>query len=107
MEASERQRFQEKLDRLADNVPGMLYQYQLNADGSSRFPYVSSGVQAIYGLTPEQLQHDALQAFARIHPEDYKPGMQGIRGSARTRGLWQAEYRVQHPDCLLYTSRCV
>jgi diguanylate cyclase (GGDEF)-like protein/PAS domain S-box-containing protein len=98
MEASERQRFQEKLDRLADNVPGMLYQYQLNADGSSRFPYVSSGVQAIYGLTPEQLQHDALQAFARIHPEDYKPGMQGIRGSARTRGLWQAEYRVQHPE---------
>ena len=54
LEAGQR-RQQEMLRRLVESLPGMLYQYQLEPDGRSHFPYASPGVADIYGFTPEQL----------------------------------------------------
>lgn len=96
MEASQRQLFQEQLDQLADNVPGMLYQYQVNPDGSSHFPYASTGSHAIYGLSPEVLRTDAAQAFARIHPED-RAGILATFSPGRPLASFKAEYRVNLP----------
>lgn len=98
LEASQRQLFQQQLDQLADNVPGMLYQFQMDADGHLSFPYVSDGAREVYELTPEQLQADASLAFARLHPHDHHLGLLGIRASARTLGNWQSEYRVNLPE---------
>lgn len=97
LEASSRQLTQELLDQLVENVPGMLYQYQLDPDGSSRFPYTSAGIREIYGLSPEDVREDASPAFARIHPDDLKMGVAGIQASARTLGMWHADYRVLLP----------
>ncbi len=36
-----------RLSRLTDNVPGVIYQFQLNSDGTMSFPYVSSGCRDI------------------------------------------------------------
>lgn len=97
LEASQRQLFQLQLDQLAENVPGMLYQYQLDPDGSSHFPYASAGAVDIYGLTPDELRTDAGKVFERLHPDDRERGILGIQASARTLGIWQAEYRVNLP----------
>lgn len=97
MWASERQRYQEKLDQLAENVPGMLYQFQLDPDGSSRFPYASRGALDVYELTPEQLRHDAGCVFARIHPDDLQPGVALIQEAARSLKVWDQDYRVVLP----------
>ncbi|MBS0465630.1 MAG: diguanylate cyclase [Proteobacteria bacterium] len=87
----------EMLHRLVENLPGLLYQYQLEPDGRSHFPYASPGVADIYGHTPEQLQADAAPVFARIHPADLQPGMADIEQSARTLTDWKSEYRVILP----------
>lgn len=97
MEASKRQLFQEQLDQLADNVPGMLYQYQVEPDGSSHFPYASSGTHAIYGVSPEELQADASLVFSRIHPDDL-PGIKSIFDPTHQVTAWKSEYRVILPD---------
>lgn len=96
MEASKRQLFQEQLDQLAENVPGMLYQYQLDPDGSSHFPYASIGTHAIFGVTPEQLQADASLVFSRIHPDDL-PGIKSIFHPTRQVTAWKSEFRVTLP----------
>ncbi|HQQ69697.1 MAG TPA: diguanylate cyclase, partial [Alicycliphilus sp.] len=90
-------RQQQLLHRLVENLPGMLYEYQLEPDGRSHFPYASPGVAEIYGFTPEQLQADAAPVFARIHPDDLEPVRAYIQEAARTLADWRAEYRVVLP----------
>lgn len=88
---------QETLDRLAENVPGVLYQYQREPDGRSHLPYVSRGVQDLYGLSAEQLRANAQSMLECIHPDDL-PALQGsVLQSAQTLQLWRAEFRVTLP----------
>ncbi|WP_313083458.1 diguanylate cyclase [Pulveribacter sp.] len=87
-----------RLDRLAGQVPGMLYQYQVEPDGSSRFPYVSAGVQGIYGFAPEELRDDASPVFQRIHPDDLLRVNRSIEAALRTLQPWHDEYRVRLPE---------
>ncbi|MEO1187277.1 MAG: PAS domain S-box protein, partial [Cyanobacteria bacterium J06636_27] len=48
-----------RLSRLADNVPGMIYQFQLNPNGKRSFPYVSCGCQDIYEVEQQKIKEDA------------------------------------------------
>ena len=87
-----------RVDRLAQHVPGMLYQYHLRPDGSSHFPYTSIGIKNIYGVLPEQVSNDAEAVFKVIHPDDLQPVGESIQASARTLSDWHAQYRVNLPD---------
>ena len=97
LDASRRQLFQAQLDQLAENVPGMLYQYQLETDGRSYFPYASRAALDVYGLSPEELGEDASPVFKRLHPDDLERVRTEILASARTLDIWQSEYRVILP----------
>lgn len=87
-----------RLDRLAQHVPGMLYQYYLRPDGSSHFPYASAGIKQIYGVLPEQVSDDAEAVFHVIHPDDLARVSESIQTSARTLGNWHEQYRIQLLD---------
>lgn len=87
----------ERLERIAENVPGMLYQYLLRPDGSSAIVYSSPGIDAIYGLRPEEVRDDAGPIFRTLHPQDLGRVRAGIEASARHLSEWHDEYRVQHP----------
>jgi len=87
-----------RIDRLAQHVPGMLYQFHLRPDGSSHFPYTSAGIKNIYGAVPEQVGNDAESVFKVIHPDDLQRVSESIQASARTLSDWHAQYRVNLPD---------
>jgi PAS domain S-box-containing protein len=84
----------QRLDRLSRNLPGMLYQFQQNPDGTAFFPYSNDGVKALYGLPPESIQKEAAVLFDRIHPDDRAAVLESIDRSAKTLTLWQGEFRV-------------
>ena len=86
-----------RLDLLAAQVPGMLYQYQIDADGRNTFPYASAGALDVYGYTPEQLREDALPVFGRILPDDAQALKGSIEASAQSLQPWRHEYRVLLP----------
>lgn len=88
----------DRLDRLAEHVPGVLYQYVLYPDGRSAFPYASHGLKDIYGVLPEQVRNDASPVFAVIHPDDIERVSNSIHDAAQRLGLWQCEYRVCLPE---------
>lgn len=98
-DVTERRQLQERLDHLAENVPGMLYQFCLWPDGRTSFPYVSPGVQQIYGHSAEDLQHNAQAAFERIVPEDQERVHASVMQSALDLSPWRDLYRVQLPGC--------
>lgn len=83
-----------RLQRLAANIAGMLYQYVLYADGCESFTYVSSKCREIYELEPEKLQQDFGQVWAMIHPEDVERVRQVNRNSAQRLERFDVEFRL-------------
>jgi len=87
----------ELLANLARLVPGVIYQYRLDPDGRSAFPYASPGMNDIYEVTPAEVQADASPVFERLHPEDYERVANLIQESARTLQEFYCEFRVILP----------
>ena len=88
----------DRLNKIADRVPGMVYQYLLNTDGTSCFPYSSEGIRDIYRVTPDEVVIDASVVFTRIHPDDFEGVVASIQHSATSLTLWRHEYRVKFGD---------
>jgi PAS domain S-box-containing protein len=93
----EREQLLERFNRLTEQLPGVVYQYQLNSDGQTWFPYSSQGIVDVYGVTPEQVRLDAATAVQAIHPDDRPHILDGIADSAKHLSIWRSEYRVNHP----------
>jgi PAS domain S-box-containing protein len=63
-----------RYERIAANVPGIVYQFIHLPDGGKRFTFVSEGARALCGVAPEAIVRDPDALFGLIHPED-RPGM--------------------------------
>jgi two-component system sensor histidine kinase/response regulator len=85
----------DRLEQVADLVPGMVFQYRLRPDGSTHFPYASEGIQQIYRVTPAQVLEDASVVFPRIHPDDRDRVLAAVNESARSLQPLKIEYRVR------------
>ncbi|RUO20891.1 hypothetical protein CWE08_07250 [Aliidiomarina iranensis] len=83
-----------RLSAIADTIPGMIYEFRQDANGTTSFPFASSGIYSIYGVTPEQVKEDASQAFQVIHPDDLERVAQSIQDSYETLDDWYCQYRV-------------
>jgi len=84
--------------KLADNLPGMLYQFRLTPDGSISFPFVSEGCRELFDLAPQAIQEDGLRLVALIHPEDLSSFNQSVAHSAQTLSSWHWEGRFCLPS---------
>ncbi|MGM0693645.1 MAG: PAS domain-containing protein [Pseudomonadota bacterium] len=90
-------RLSQRLEKLAEQLPGFIYQYQLSPEGKGCFPYASRTSLAIYGVTPDELAHNDEAAFSTIHPDDQAKVKAAIEASAETLTHWHCEYRVMPP----------
>ena len=86
------------LEKLSEQVPGVIYQYLLLPDGRSMFPFASDGMRDIYELSPDDVREDATVVFTRLHPDDLSRVADGIAESARTLAPWGCDYRVVLPQ---------
>lgn len=87
-----------RLEKMAANVPGMIYQYVLRPDGSNYFSYVSPGCYNIFELKTEQIQKDVDNTFERTHPDDLPILKETIAASARSLQPWKQEWRIITPS---------
>ncbi|MDR9440384.1 MAG: PAS domain-containing protein [Halomonas sp.] len=97
LDISDSFRLSQRLEKLAQQLPGFLYQYLLPPSGAGRFLYASRSSMAIYGATPEVLARSDEAAFSVIHPDDIPQVEASILESAETLSHWHCEYRVRHP----------
>ncbi|MBO1350559.1 MAG: PAS domain S-box protein [Hormoscilla sp. GUM202] len=94
LEQSEENRFQ----TLTANVPGMIYQFLLQADAGVCFPYVSPRCLSLCELEPEALQQDAHLFFELLHPDDRQGFEASITASVNTLQPWRWEGRIITPS---------
>ncbi|WP_066376999.1 PAS domain-containing sensor histidine kinase [Anabaena sp. CA = ATCC 33047] len=87
-----------RLQRLADNVPGMLYEFHLQPDGTMSFPYVSSGCREITEREPKELQDNPSLTLSDVHPDDISYVQAAIADSAKTLHNFGNEWRIITPS---------
>ena len=84
-----------RLQKIASQVPGVVYQFRMRPDGSSYFPFASEAIRGIYRCSPEEIREDASKVFAILHPDDHEAIVTSIQESARDLSPWCHEYRVK------------
>ncbi|MBD2563520.1 MULTISPECIES: ATP-binding sensor histidine kinase [Nostoc] len=87
-----------RFQNLANNIPGMVYQFRLAVDGSASTPYVSSGCLDLYGLEPELVMAGTHNLYAMNHPEDQPAIAQAIAYSAQNLTPFEQEWRIILPS---------
>lgn len=93
--AEEQQReLRERLERVADNVPGMIFQYRRGADGHPSLPYASHGVHEIFGVSAEAAAQDSSVLLDAIHADDRERVIGAFDESARSLLPCLVEFRV-------------
>jgi len=69
-----------RFQKLAANLPGVIYQFRMDAEGSMSFLFASAGCRELYEIEPEQME----RSLEMTHADD-RPGMMAeIARSART-----------------------
>ncbi len=87
----------ERMRILAQQVPGVVFQYQRFPDGHDEFPFTSDHIADLYEVTPSEIRNDGSKAHSRAHPEDFNRIRHTILESQTQLTPWQCEYRVVLP----------
>ncbi len=83
-----------RFHHMAANIPGgMIFQFLMRLDGSIALPYISPSCREIYGLEPEELQHNPALIMDTVHAEDRATFHESIAVSAQTLLPWRWEGR--------------
>jgi PAS domain S-box-containing protein len=88
----------DRLEKIASQLPGVVYQFKLHANGRFCFPYVSEGIREIFRLVPKEVCEDASKVFELFHPEDYESVRASLHKSAKDMTHWSYEFRVKFED---------
>jgi PAS domain S-box-containing protein len=95
------QESEDKYRRLAESIPGMVFQFVLQKDGSFSLPYVNERIMQYAGIAPEAAMAEPSLLFTPIHPDDQEMIQQAISISARTLHNFVVEHRLIDVNGLL------
>jgi diguanylate cyclase (GGDEF)-like protein/PAS domain S-box-containing protein len=97
-EREARDALQKQLDfiqKITSRAPGMVYEFQMWPDGRIHFPFVSAGVQQLFGVSIEQTREDANSLMRRIHKQDVPRIVQTCVACRDARAPWSCEFRTR------------
>ncbi|BAY97410.1 multi-sensor signal transduction histidine kinase [Tolypothrix tenuis PCC 7101] len=86
------------LEKIAANLPGMIFQVLQRQDGSEQVMYVSSGCRELYELEPEVIQADLQVLHKLVHPQDANSLAESIEVAKATLSPWRWEGRIITPS---------
>ena len=88
----------ERLKRLTENVPGAIFEFKIDPEGHVSFPYFTSGLPKLLGISAEILKQDANLAYVNVHIEDRLRIHTEVQKSAKELGEFKIVYRLIHPQ---------
>ncbi len=88
-----------RLQAIADDLPGVTFQYYLYPDGTDRLLTVSQGSKRIWGLSPHQCEENINLVWDQIKKGgDFEQVVQDISHSIKTKTKWHSKWRNILPD---------
>lgn len=86
------------LASVTNNLPGAVFRYKLNPDGTDQLMYLSEGAKQLWGMDATECMEHNEKVWAMYHQDDLPRVLASIRESARTLEKWQVEWRMVWPD---------
>ena len=77
------------MERLLGNIPGIVYQFKIDANGVRSLPYASPTTQQHIGLSSEEVMSDVEKWFSLTHPEDLISLENSIEESMMNLSTWE------------------
>lgn len=89
---------------MAENVPGVIYLFQVWPDGRTAFPYISSGVERIYGISAEDWRARPSFALDSILDEDQPHYLAAYQDAVARMGTfqWEGRSRTGRPGEIIW-----
>lgn len=84
---------EERLEKLADNLPGGLFQLVRRSDGSFFCPYISNGFTTLLGLRQSFESINPNDYLRHIHRDDIAGYLSALNKSASQMAYWACEFR--------------
>jgi PAS domain S-box-containing protein len=75
---------EERFRRLAENVPGLVFQRALHPDGRITYPFLGGSIRELWGKDPAEIRATPGFLTEIIHPDDKDRFRQAVLESART-----------------------
>lgn len=89
---------EQRLDNINNNIPGVVFRYKLNPDGTDKLMYISKGSEKLWGISAEDAARDNNLIWDLYHEEDLESHLNSIQISAKNLSEWRHEWRINHPD---------
>lgn len=86
------------LNNINSQLPGAVFQFRVDAQGRSNFPYVSEGIRLISGDDAAEIMSGSRNLMTRIIPEDLPAYLAGIARSRREMSHCRQEFRLATDD---------
>lgn len=96
---------EQRLKRINDNIPGVVFRYKLHPDGSDELMYLSEGSEKLWGIPAEKVAKDNRLVWELYHPDDLVEHKESVLKSAREMNEWNHEWRINHPDGTVHWNR--
>jgi len=87
-----------RLQRVAENIPGIVFQQVRHPDGRFTYSYVSAGITRLHGLDPERVVAERTALMDIIHPDDREQHIAALNESAQNLTPINMQIRHQAPD---------
>ena len=95
---------EERLLSLADNLPGVVFQYLIFPDGSDALKYVTKGSEHVWGFKPDEVIENNNLVWNQIRAGGYFDEVQkSIFDSIQTQSKWMARWKYVMPSGLIQT----
>ncbi len=94
----ERRKLEEQLrsaQRMAELVPGLLFEWCERPGQVPTMPYASEGLRTLFGLSPQAAVQDATPVIQAIHPDDWRWMAPEVAQAAEALRSWRGTYRVR------------
>ncbi|MEG4346965.1 AAA family ATPase, partial [Microcoleus sp. A003_D6] len=90
-----------RFHNLVNNVPGVVYQYSMSADGVMSLSYISANCYNLLEITPEQAMSNWQFFDKMVHPDDIASFLQSETHAIQTESPWQWEGRIVTPSGII------
>ncbi|GAB5562970.1 MAG: hypothetical protein Wins2KO_00330 [Winogradskyella sp.] len=89
----ETNKLQNQFRQIVDSIPGVIYQFIFNKDGSFSMPFVHEKANDHLSFTAQQMTNPEF-LFSRIHKDDYESTMQSILAVNYDGANWTHTFRA-------------
>ncbi len=88
-----------RLQRTADNIPGVIFQYKLYPNGSDQMLHVTKGAEEIWGLSPQEVMENTGTVWSMVEETgDLERVKSSIQQSMESLDKWRCSYSIKKPN---------